>query len=316
MIRRVFPLMICVLILVSGCSVKIYDLQPIIIGTNTPVIEQQSAQNYVGVTPSPTLFLPTPTPPLHIAPTAITSTTSVNILEIAMIDGSVGWGIGVIPGEKDKLVLRTVDGANTWKIVTPSQALYDNVGESYDVTGCFRDAQHAWLIFYPNGDAPQKALRVWSTENGGTSWTAAVLPMDDYRIDAFSEPQIGFIDNNIGWVFAKIGSGADGEPIALYTTHDGGKNWGAMVTSATENLPVSGKKTGAVFRDTLEGWISSQNTAENPGLVLWHTYDGGNSWYQQPVSAPYGLEIPAGLLINPEYRCSFSTHPGRRRISR
>ena len=52
--------------------------------------------------------------PIHIAPTEITQPVSVNILEIAMIDGGTGWGIGQIPRETDKMVLRTVDGAKTW----------------------------------------------------------------------------------------------------------------------------------------------------------------------------------------------------------
>ena len=304
--RRAFPLLLTILILLSACSVKIYDLQPIIIGTDTPVVEQQIVNNFIAATPSPTIIAPTPTPPLHIAPTAITSVTSVNILEIVMVDGSIGWGIGVIPGEKDKLVLRTADGANTWKIVTPSQALYENVGESYDVAGCFRDADHGWLIFYREGEAPGKEMRVWATENGGTSWTSALLPMSGYRADTFSDPKIGFVDNNTGWVFVKIGTGQNGDEVGLYTTHDGGKSWTAMVTSGSENLPLEGKKTGAVFRDTLEGWIGCENTAEHPDRVLWHTFDGGNSWYQQAVSSPYGIGIPAGLLINPDYRCSMT----------
>ena len=79
-----------------------------------------------------------------------------------------------------------------------------------------------------------------------------------------------------------------------------------MVTSDSENLASRSRKNGALFRDTLEGWISGENTVDEPGAVLWHTSDGGNSWYQQTLPSPTGEDIPAGLLTDSGYSCSLS----------
>lgn len=295
-------------VFISACSVRIYDLQPIIVGTDTATPTTQTKETFAAVTPSPAIRSATATPPIHISPTEITEPISVNILDIAMIDGGTGWGIGQIPGKSDKMVLRTGDGAATWKNITPPEAIYDQAGKIRDIAYCFRDELHAWLMFYaPDGSFSSEELRVWSTEDGGQTWESSPLPLAGYGIQFFTSPQIGFLDSQTGWLFAHIGKTANREYIALYTTYDGGRNWNAMVTSDSGNLSSLGRKNGAVFRDTLEGWISSQNTAEEPDMILWHTMDGGNTWFKQPVPAPYGYNIPDGLLIDPSYTCRFST---------
>ena len=296
------------LLLLCGCSVQIYDLQPIIVGTDTPQPTPSEQRAFVGITPSPEPYRDaSPTPPIHLAPTAITAMVSVNIYEIAMVDGGYGWGIGRVPNGRDRIVLRTTDGGNTWKNVTPSQVVYENAGASSEVTGCFRDADHAWLIFNDSSRPESRmGLSIWFTTDGGTTWEESRLPSTGYSIQFFEDPKINFLDTQTGWVFARIGRFDTREFIAVYTTHDGGRNWNAMVTSATGNLTSNGRKNGVVFRDTLEGWISCANTANEPDTVLWHTFDGGNSWYKQPLPAPSGLNIPAGLLSDPAYSCSLS----------
>ena len=305
--KQALFLLILLLVTVCGCSVQIYDLQPIIIGTNTPTPTQVKTKPFSGVTASPGIRADTPTPPIHIAPTQITSITAVNILEITMIDGGTGWGIGQIPGEKDKMVLRTTDNAERWKNVTPSQAVYDYADKNTEISGCFRDANHAWLIFYEK-DAydSRNGIVVWYTEDGGQSWESVNLPISGYAVQFVADPQISFLDNQNGWVFARIGRNENREYVGIYTTHDGGKSWTAMVTTNSDNLPSAGRKNGAVFRDTLEGWISCESTFNEPDMVLWHTTDGGNTWYKQQLPTPYGFNIPDGLLWNPSYTCSLS----------
>ncbi len=301
-------ILICfgILLLICGCSVRIYDLQPIIVGTDTP-IPNRAIQAFVGTTPTSSVPSQAPTPPIHIAPTAITTTTDINILEINMIDGGTGWGIGFIPGAEDKLVLRTTDGGLHWKNVTPSQAIYENAGRAVDVSGCFRDTDHAWLLFHEDRNYdPNLEIRVWYTTDGGVSWNFSMLPSDGYSIQYLSDPKISFLDNQTGWLFAGIGGSEARQYTGLYTTHDGGRNWNAMVTSNSGNLPSTGKKNGALFRNTLDGWISCENTAAEPDTVLWQTFDGGNTWFKQYLPAPYGFNIPNGLLSDPNIRCSFS----------
>ncbi len=295
-----------ILFLLCGCSVQIYDLQPIIVGTDTP-LPTLTRQAFIGTTPTAPAASQAPTPPIHMAPTAITSMTDINILEIRMIDGGTGWGIGRLPGQQDKLVLRTTDGAKTWKNVTPSQVIYETAGKAVDISECFRDETHAWILFH-EGDAydPRTGLRIWHTEDGGVSWDYALLPAEGYAIQHFSDPKISFLDNQTGWVFAGIGSTENRQYAGLYITHNGGKNWTAMVTSDSGNLPSLGRKNGALYRSTLEGWITGENTPAEPDTVLWQTFDGGNNWFKQYLPAPYGINIPDGLLYDPNIRCSFS----------
>ena len=230
---------------------------------------------------------------------------AVNILEITMIDGGTGWGIGRIPGSQDNLVLRTTDGAEHWKNVTPSQVIYDNAGAGFEIISCFRDANHAWLIFRnPDEFEVHKSVNVWFTEDGGLTWESTPLPLSGYSIQKFDEPKISFLDTQTGWIFARIGQVDEREFVGLYTTHDGGRNWSAMVTTGTANIPSVTRKNGVVFRDTLEGWITGENSMSQPGIVLWHTFDGGNTWYKQMFPEPWGYNIPSGLLSDPSIRCS------------
>ena len=303
--RRRILFLFCVICLLTACSIQIYDLQPIIIGTNTPTPTEVRQKVYVGVTPTVPVNSQTPTPPVHIAPTAISEMTAVNILDITMIDGAVGWAAGRIPGSKDNLILRTTNGAEHWKNVTPSQVVYDNAGAGTDITYCFRDAEHAWLIVQdPENFNPKKDIVLWHTEDGGITWEGSNLPLEGYSIQKFDDPKISFLDDQTGWIFARIGQVDEREFIGLYTTYDGGRTWNAMVTTGTANVPSTTRKNGAVFRDTLEGWITGDNSMSQPGTVLWHTFDGGNTWYEQMFPEPWGYDIPVGLLTDPSIRCS------------
>ena len=294
-----------ILLLASACSVQIYDLQPIIVGTNTPLPTVTPVRAFVNNTPTPVREVSASTPPVHLAPTPISQRVSVNILEITMVDGGIGWAIGRIPGSKDKLVLRTTDGAENWKNVTPSQVIYDSAGMVTEAVGCFRDADHAWLIFQDeNSFDAKKGIRVWYTEDGGQTWSSADLPVSGTSVQYFSDPKISFLDTQTGWIFAGVAKIEGREYNGLYTTYDGGKSWTAMVSSNTGNLSSATRKNGAVFRDNLEGWITGENAMSDPSAVLWHTFDGGNTWYQQLFPEPWGLNIPAGLLSDPSISCS------------
>ncbi len=304
--KRLLPVLL--VIVLCACSVQIYDLQPIIVGTNTPLPTEPGTETPSSLsTDSPDFDDGTATPPIHIAPTQILVSTAVILREVSMVDGATGWAVGQLPGSVDNLILRTTDGGSNWKNVTPPQILYDYGGTETEVAYCFRDADYAWVLYRAGGAIDVvNGIKLWYTRDGGTKWESANIPINGYTIQYFSGAKIGFVDRQTGWIFARIGQAEGREYIGIYTTHDGGASWSAKVTSDSENLASRSRKNGAVFRDTLEGWISGEGTVDEPGAVLWHTSDGGNSWYQQMLPSPTGEGIPAGLLTDSGYTCSLS----------
>lgn len=307
-LRRIIPLTICLILgSQSACSIQVYDLQPVIQISSTPTTYQTPTQ-FLARTRGPMTMDVTNTPPIHIAPTEIRETVPVNILELVMIDGGAGWGVGQMPGAAEKMIVRTTDGGSNWKNLTPPQAVYENTGRNMEVSAWFLDANNAWILFWETDKwSPQTGVSVWRTSDAGANWEYTLLPVTGYTIQYFRDAQIGFIDSKTGWILAHLGQNQEREYVGLYTTNDGGVSWSVMVSSDSANLPSKGSKTGAVFRSTLEGWISGSNSREEPGSVLWRTVDGGNTWSNQSIPAPEGEGIPADLLSSNAYNCSFDT---------
>lgn len=293
-------------LLLSGCGVEIYDLQPVLpteitptaIRTVTQVVRQD--QGAIGA-----LF--TATPPIHLAPTSITERTAIEILDVTMINGGVGWGIGHLPNGIGKLIVRTVDGGETWKNVTPAEILYQNGGRNLEPSAYFIDVNQAFILYWETDRwSPDKGVQVYRTRDGGETWTDVDLPLSGYTLLQFKSVQIRFLTAQFGWIFASLGQTQDLEFIGLYTTVNGGDSWNTMVSSDSTNLTAKGTKTGAVFRNATEGWISSKTTADAPGTVLYQTKDGGNSWAAQPLPQPTEDNVPTDLFTNPAYSCELS----------
>jgi photosystem II stability/assembly factor-like uncharacterized protein len=291
---------------ISGCKVRIFDLQPIIPTIPSPTV--YTTPTIVMRQTNPPEPAITNTPPIHLAPTQILQMTAIDILDLVMINGAEGWGIGKIPQGEGKIVVRTSDGGVNWKNVTPYEAIYANVGKDVEISTYFLDANRAWILFWETNQwTPQTGMDVWMTADGGVTWNSSKLPVTGYTIQYFNNAAIGFIDASIGWIFANLGKNQDREYIGLYTTHDGGESWTLRVSSDSINLPSKGGKNGAVFRNALEGWISGSNTRDEPDTFLWQTTDGGNPWTKVNLPKPEGDNIPTDLFSSGAYTCSLTT---------
>ena len=293
--------------LICACSVQIYDLQPLM-PTETVMIRRNTPTLYIPIaTEAPFVHAAATAEPIA-APTEIVSAISAEILELTMIDGGTGWGIGQIPGEEARMILRTTDGGSSWKDLTPRTALEENKGRTVNVSAYFSDANHAWVIYWePVSWQPDKGVQVWLTADAGANWERIELPISGYTLQYFRNPEIGFTDNQIGWIFAKLGNSEGRTFYGLYTTFDGGRNWNPVVTPDTGNLSSANIRNGAVFRDALEGWISGENNFEDPSSMLWHTQDGGATWVTQTLPVPEIEGIPADIFSASNYSCSLST---------
>ena len=224
-----------------------------------------------------------------------------------MIDGGVGWGTGRVKDGQGTLIVRTTDGGNSWTNITPPEAVYTNIGRSMEPSTFFLDASHAWVLYWETDKwSPQSGVELWATSDGGANWKGAKIPITGYTLQYFRNVQIGFVDQNVGWVFAKVGRAQTREFIGLFTTNDGGASWQMMVTSDSANLPSIGTKNGAAFRNSLEGWITGANTVDDPSALIWRTYDGGNSWAKQTLPLPDVEGVPTDLFTNAEIACALS----------
>ncbi len=191
----------------------------------------------------PLTAMATNTPPIQIAPTQIQESVAIEISELVMINGGTGWGVAHVAGGSGSLIVRTQDGGTQWKNVTPSEMIYQTSRKKLAASPYFLDSNQAWVVYWETEQwTPQDGVTIWKTVDGGTQWRKVTLPIEGFTLQYFRNVQLGFIDSQIGWLFASLGKSQDREYIGLYTTHDGGENWNLLVSSDSVNLPLKVEK--------------------------------------------------------------------------
>jgi len=154
---------------------------------------------------------------------------------------SVGWIVGT-----DGLILKTVDGGDTWD----QQA--SGTEEDLLVVS-FVDENYGWIIGYGN-------TLLW-TDDGGDSWEQLVSPLLNGR-------DIFFVDANTGWIVGSSGN--------ILRTDNGGVNWVSQSSGVTVWLQ------SIYFTDNQTGWAVGQNGVvlhtEDGGETWRGQYTGSSSW--------------------------------------
>jgi len=160
----------------------------------------------------------------------ITSDAGRSIAEIRILDATNGWAWsnGV---EGQYLLLRTTDGGQTWRDVTPRAFPYLEGG------GWFRDSQTAWVSTLDRTTCSGGLLR---TTDGGKSWAVLVkggaapfqcLTAEGSRCEFF----------NVDHAVARTADyGAGSVYVRFFETHDGGVKWTPVVITSPypdNNLP-------------------------------------------------------------------------------
>ncbi|HHV11163.1 MAG TPA: hypothetical protein GXX75_12880 [Clostridiales bacterium] len=89
-----------------------------------------------------------------------------------------------------------------------------------------------------------------------------------------------------GWKAERNAEGMFKESIALYKTEDGGASWDKLTSTEDENatIPLE-SKTGIIFIDSNDGWITTQIPRDGY-IGLFRTTDGGVDWKQQELTIP------------------------------
>jgi photosystem II stability/assembly factor-like uncharacterized protein len=260
--------------------------------------------------PSPTLPPPTPTagttaqaseantPVAPAGPSIVhlSAGSPISMTTIHMLDANIGWGTGHTATDPNSHILQTADGGKTWRDVTPPQPLvqldqYQAVGT--DAAAFFLDAQQAWVAFgYGSGAplSPSETIVVWATHDGGKSWTPSA-PLDTASLAQYWPSNVVFVDNRTGWLMAHVGAGMSHDYVVMYATQDGGANWKEVVDPMampdTGSLAMSCQKSGIVFVDAKNGWVTGDCGGVVPGSpYLYQTTDGGVTWTFKALPAP------------------------------
>jgi photosystem II stability/assembly factor-like uncharacterized protein len=186
-----------------------------------------------------------------------------------------GWGVS------ETLVLRTVDGGQSWYDVGPKEA--QQLG--YAATSSFLDVQHGWVLVADPADMLKGTL--YRTSNSGQTWDSIAVP--------FGGGDMEFLDANNGWMMASLGAGAGSMGVAVYRTTDAGSTWSRAYTndpnqpSAGESLPLGGMKDGLAAINMQTAWIGG--VIYTPGTIYFYrSNDAGATWQQVNIKVPNGYE--------------------------
>ena len=219
-------------------------------------------------TPWPTIA-PEPAAPAHLS-----AGTKIQLDEIRMITQVEGWGIS------GGLLLKTADGGNTWREVTPVVAQADAIN------GAFLDGQTAWLVFSTSGQINNLVV-IYHTTDGGLTWTynkggpIYTQVVGDTTWAIFAALDASNIWMMIRGVYMGAGTHYNHE---LFQTTDGGATW------TSQDGEISDDYTGMVFADPNFG-IRTLQTAGfyGPGAPTYDaTLDGGVTWQSRELPPPPG----------------------------
>jgi photosystem II stability/assembly factor-like uncharacterized protein len=252
--------------------------------------------------PTPVKIVPTSAPVATPIPfPTLQPGQPVVLSSLHMLSAEAGWGI-----EAGGYIVRTEDGGNSWKDVTPDPGVYDK-------GGFFAlDASHAWVTAEQqcfSNSCPMGDATIWHTVDGGATWRGRRLCLgSDCGYDYFNQTEfydpiaIQFLDEQTGWLLVVVGYHTFHENYRLYKTTDGGISW--AVVSDNGSVQVCGVY-GMIFLDEHNGWLADSCAAAMFGNssvadlingmegAVAKTMDGGNSWDYLilPLSAPWLAEL-------------------------
>ncbi len=171
----------------------------------------------------------------------------------------------------------------------------------------FSDSQHGWLLVVLGGGMMHVYVALYSTHDGGTTWTDILDPSTENDIQSFSKTGMIFLNEHVGWL-TRDAQGVDSTP-HVFITRDGGVNWTRI------DLPAPAGTTGW-FEDNSCGTYSPVAFSAQSVLLalkcldtatyrvehdyLYSTDDGGQTWLS--VSLPSAFRVadpPAGGLFFP-----------------
>lgn len=285
--RKLLGLSLILFLLTAACNLPFGDQAG---SSEEPVTQQPESQD------EPTESGEQEQPVAAVEPTAapvanpilhIEAGRQINISSIHMVSEKLGWAIGGLEGASDH-VFHTNDGGSAWRDVTPGEPRPEPGQPRKVAIGSFVSAQAGWVLYYPDSIETQPTqLRVWSTQDGGESWSPSQPVELEFLGTSEYPPMMAFENVNNGWVLARQGPvGMHIHPVYFLRTADGGHTWESLITPpAPESGLQSCQKTGVQFADSLVGWATVADCPRTTAELL-TTTDGGRSWDPMALPAP------------------------------
>jgi photosystem II stability/assembly factor-like uncharacterized protein len=217
-----------------------------------------------------------------------TGTTS-NLLGIDVVNRDVVWASGagpeVDPSSSPGVVVRTVDGGQSWQDVTPpgGQAM-----AFHDVKAFDRDRALALSVGFG------EASKIFRTIDGGANWE---LRFENKDPDAFYDG-IAIFDENRAIALSDPVNPAKGK-FRILATVNGGDTWDVVPTAGMPealNHEVA-RATGRCLITTgrLTALFGTQTRGPGDSRVF-RTGDGGLSWDVAPIPIPGNPEFGVASL--------------------
>jgi photosystem II stability/assembly factor-like uncharacterized protein len=257
--------MVSIALLVSGCvgpaTVTIVPSATDQTDTTTPEPGSTATRSpTLTTTPSPTSTEATP------SPTPVPVTHLRSIFDAGLVAEGQGWVISA------GRLLWTPDGGDHWEDITPDH------NKDLIITNVFCiDINHCWVAMVPQPQVEQVKLEiiVFYSQDGGKTWQQssleAALPFGMYS----GITDLGFIDEQTGWLVVNQTASMNASAGDLYFTRDGGKTW--QMSELPFNGPVN------FINDDL-GWMIGSCCTGAP-RQLFRSENGGSTWEQQ-ILAP------------------------------
>jgi heat shock protein HslJ len=233
--------------------------------------------------------------------------TALQLQELYMLNAEHGWARGRIGEMLVTQILFTADGGESWEVRTPGRAPRPQPGIEQEIgaAATFAPAGEGWVSYMlPAAAVTGERPLVWATHDGGQTWEPGEgLDLAGMPFEHYIPSDLGFLDEQFGWLLAHLGAGMSHDYVAIFTTADGGATW-QRVADPERNPEIQAcNKSGMVFTSERDGWLAGDCPGLMPPLTLYQTTDGGATWHpavlpladSQPVARAEELGSACGV---------------------
>ena len=205
-----------------------------------------------------------------------TNTNQIHLNQFDLMAESSGWVL------LDGHLFRTSDAGQTWSEISPSIPVEAAV---QDVE--FIDSNTGWMLWMTINPDGSSSFTVAHTNDHGANWSTISPSLFEVgEVAAYAEKaEMGWFDEQTGWIAVKQSSGSNFSEGTLFTTSDGGNTW----TRST--LPVADQ---VIFSNSQIGWASGSPTGDQ----VFKTEDGGNTWQSTEPDLPLHSSV---IVYKPFY---------------